>query len=213
MSAPSFDEILNEVTQRLGNRTDISNRLTGWVQDAQNKLARCDIELTRLDATKTSKLVTGQSIYTMDKTTELNLQDLIGIYRIRNDTSNWLMRYFPWEEFRELHTQSDSSPTRWAREGDRIAFDPKPEKTYDITIDYRRGPTSTQIIVDESMRENLVLLTTSIGWTALQEHNLARANFSALPMWLQSRLQVYLGDNQWSMKESDDVGFKPEWLS
>src|SRR5690554_4193515 len=108
-----------EVLNRLGGRNDstTTERANNWLSSAQLQFAKSHIEIPSLHQVTTQlRVVADQSEYNLT-TVVPDLTDIIGIRSVRNDTSKWKMWRFPWREYREISTQAQSAPIRWARTG------------------------------------------------------------------------------------------------
>lgn len=195
----TWTEARQELADALGGRTGINTRLDRYLNWAQGWMAKCEIELPRLEV-----VVTGVRV--VDKVSEYNLrsipgigdfQDVLGIRLIRNDTDNYRLWRFGWEEYRGLSTQATGSPIRWSRSGNLLSFDPQPDKTYLLRIDYRRRPRRDTVELDSEWHDLWISLALFRAWERLQQYGESVAVFRSLPTWVQTRLQHPLSEEDW----------------
>jgi len=207
----TFAQAEVELQLRLGNRTDLgsgsANRLAGWLNSAQYRIAACVTAAEDLDQTFTFQTVDGQSEY--DEVSIIPpLTNVIGIKDVRNDTTEISCRRFPWTEFRSLSQQASGSPLRWARFGYTIALDPQPNSDgpYTISINYRMQPQFGLTQLPNWCQEDWITVAEWIGWKALMKPDRANAAVSMLPRSLAINVQQPLDRDRWeSMNDTAQV--------
>lgn len=146
-----------------------------------------------------------------------NLQDLIGIRLVQRlpqeaNTSDvgWRMARMSWAEWREIQrTQASGPPTRWARNGYRLAVDPKPDALYTIQLDYRRRPLLDVVEVEGEWQEHMLCLAESIGWRAFGQPDMAVGALQMLPANVLRILQSPLDSAEWDALWDDDLALQP----
>lgn len=209
-----WDELRTEVWNRLARRQDISNRIDGWISDAQSILAYSDIELPLLDKTVEVNTIANVGSYVMSAEIAdggFALPDIVGIRQIRNVSKKWRMRRFHISEFRKLHTQPVSSCIRWCRWGNRLFLDPVPPTVEILMIDYRRQPPGVpEVVVQEKDREFLIRFACHIGWNALLGMDEARAQYSMLPPPWQRAIANPLSEAEWEAMWDEDLALVPD---
>lgn len=129
----TFDEIRAEVRRRIGNRTDVEDRLGTWVNDAYFDLLM-EPEYVFHELDKKIILITNpnQREYSLDPYT-----DLWFILGIRDNTNEREVNKVHWKTFdRRAHVES--WPTRYARFDNMLELDPTPDGAYELQIRYRR---------------------------------------------------------------------------
>lgn len=198
-----------EVNNRIGNRSDIATRVTKWLNSAQLFLAKCDIELPRLESVSGNlPTVDATSEYTLTSFSEFTNNQIIGIRALRNSTSGFRMWKFGFDEYRSLSTQASGPPIRWARKGNLLAVDPKPDGVYNMIADYRRRPTAGTVEIDSEWHEVWIDLATYLGRRALQDYEEAILVYRGLPGMIQLRLQQPLSQDDWEY-QWDEPGLVP----
>ena len=103
-------------------------------------------------------------------------------------------------------------PTRWARNGYRLAVDPKPDALYTIQLDYRRRPLLDTIEVEGEWQEHLLCLAESIGWRAFGQADMAQAALAMLPRNVLVVLQTPLDAAEWDALWDDDLAMQPRMM-
>ena len=185
----TFGSARDELQLRMGRSAATSDsgftaRLTNWLDSAQQKLAGSFIDIPELDeAVEGLPLVSGQAEYNYTQWSQ-PLTDLLATKSIKNTTTGYKMRRFPYNEYLSLTTQSQGDPFRWARRGFVYAFDPEPDDAFEITVSYRRYP-ELGVLIGPRWHEDVIRLATFLGWSALLKSDLAKVVYAELPANLQ----------------------------
>jgi hypothetical protein len=217
----SFAAAQNELTLRLGGRSDsssgipFSNRTANWLNSAQLLMAKCPIAFPDLEQTSTINLVDGQAEYNRTDVAP-PLTDMIGIEQIQivDTVATPILKQraqrFPWREYRAISLQASARPTRWARKGDVIAFDPIPDKAgYQAVIDYRKRPVLNGVSIDAEYQEHWIKLAESMAWNSLGQNERASQTYAQIPTTLRAWLDSPLDGDQWDAMQDPDLGIKP----
>lgn len=149
-----------------------------------------------------------------------NLSDLIGIRIVQrqppedgSSTVGWRMPRMSWQEWREIEpTQATSIPIRWARNGYRFAVDPKPDREYQLKLDYRRRPQLDILEVEGEWQETMIQLATVFGWIAFGEPSQAQLLKSMLPANVRNLLDVPLDVADWDAQWDDELCVQPRMM-
>ncbi len=210
----SWSDAQIELKARLGNRSDLGNRIATWLNSAQVRIAGCMIECPDL-------VVAGFEMTTVDGQSEYGLLEIlppatniVGIKDFRNNGSTSIenssdlfkMRRYPWAEYRSLSQQAPGPPMRWFRWGYTVAFDPQPDDEYEIIFDYRRLPYTDTVEIPVIFQEDWLHFAESVGWQALMKLDRAQAAASRISVNLQALLNQELDWQQWdSYWDTDQV--------
>lgn len=209
VSQYTFNTAVEELIFRFGNRTDLTSRAGEWINAAQQRVARSLIDMPELEDIIEEFTVTENiPIYDL-RTTAPALVNIIGLRTIKNNETGYRLRRFPWYEFRSLVNQAGAQPSRWTRRGNYLAFDPKPDETVTMLIEYRRRPQMDVLETPSEWQEDLIKLATSIGWSSLGEHERSRAILAELPATLLQSWQQPLTQEQWEAFYDPDLSFLP----
>ena len=222
----NFSAALQELRLRLGNRpvggdaTDAQasvTRYSQWLDSAQARIAGCLIECPDIE-------VVGFPMTTVEGQSEYGLLEIlppatniVGIKGFRNNgaadssdsTDLFKMRRFPWTEFRSLSQQAPGPPMRWARWGYTVAFDPQPDKVYNLLIDYRRLPYQGTTEIPVIFQEDWLHLAESFGWQALMKTDRSQMAMSRISANLQMMLNQELDQQQWESNFDTDQTIAP----
>ncbi len=210
----TWDQAATELQLRLGNRTDLgagtANRIDQWLNSAQYQMASIVSECEDLDNTFSFFTIDGQSQYSETQIIP-PLTNVIGIKDMRNNTVQVSMRRFPWNEFRSLNQQAPGPPLRWARWGNTIALDPKPDAggPWEILIDYRTQPIFGTVMVPNWVQEYWITYAEHVGWKALMKPDRAQSAFQILPAQLQVQLSQIMDRDRWESMMDDDQTIAP----
>lgn len=171
----NVDQMLAELTWRIGNRTDISARTLVWLNDAYFELLLSPrftyFETDRSFGFSTLPQERTYNIVTM-------IPDLWFILDLRNETMQQKIDRFHWSEF-DRKWRVFSIPVRYARFGPQIEFDPTPDKAYDITVRYRLRPpelvSGGNHLLPREWDEVIITMAVQKGWEALEQWEKATA--------------------------------------
>jgi hypothetical protein len=213
----TWAQAVTEVTLALGNRSDISTRVPQWLNEAQFLMAKCDIELPRLEQTVSSFItVAGTAEYALTATPFSNPTDLLGIRFVKNLTTGVGMWRMNWDDYRKLVQQASSQPNRWTRKGYTLALDPKPDAVYTLEIDYRRRPALATIEIDGEWQGVLIDAATYTGARRLGMDEVAQRARAGIPLMVLKGLQEPLSQDDLETKWSDATlqpGYGPYSIS
>lgn len=183
-----LETITNEVGARLGNRTDIGQRVVIWVNDALYELAHNPrFSFRELDTSTTFTIPTN--------ITGIDLSNIAGniwfILIIRTISHRW--RQIHQEEMQDLITAGGTGePNRYALHGSLLSWYPGPTQSYNATILYRKRldalTTGSTIPLPREWEEPLVVLSTIKGLEALQRFEEAGVHRQIYEGLLQQRL-------------------------
>lgn len=209
VSQYTFNTAAEELVFRFGNRTDLADRSGEWINAAQQRVARSIIDMPELDDIIEEFPITEDISQYDLRTTSPALTNIIGINGIKSNETGYRMRRFPWWEYRSLVNQGSAEPTRWTRRGFHIAFDPKPSKTITAIVEYRRRPQMDVLETPSEWQEDLIKLATSIGWSALGEHERAQVVQSEMAPLFQAAIAAPLTQEQWEAYYDENLSFLP----
>jgi len=172
-------------------------------------MAKANIELPLLEQTFDVSLTVGEAEFTISAFS-VDQQDIIGVRTIENATRGWRMERIPWTDYRSITTQVSGAPLQWARHGNVVAVNPKPDVATTLKIDYRRRPNlGTLDDFDNEWHPIILALATSEGWKALLRPQLASAAIQGVPAFVQRSLANPLGQDDWETMWDDEHGIVP----
>lgn len=182
----TFNSILTEVQRRLGNRTDISDRLPIWINDAYFELMlEPEFTFYELDTIWTFDTVASQRVY--------NLADVGALWFIlmlRDDTNEREVRKTSVKVL-DRTSRSIGQPNRYARFADTLELDPTPDAAYTITMRYRLRPNElvpgSVMLLNREWDEVVTVLATVKGYEGLEQPEKASAARSLLQPLLDKR--------------------------
>lgn len=198
----TFDVIKSEVKQRLGNRTDIDDRLPVWINDAYFEiLMEPEYTFYELDRSYAFSTVAGQGTYDISSVTALwfilMLRDMTNEREIKKTSIKVLDRV----------ASTQGQPIRYARFGQTIEFDPVPNDVFDIRIRYRYRANElvpgASPIIGREWDEVLVVLSTIKGYEALEQPEKAAAARQLLNPLIDARKDLEQLED-----EDSDIGIK-----
>lgn len=178
-------------------------------------------EINILQATPTTPLtdsiIEGDTTIVDSRSYVNNFSDLIGIrlvQRLPLETNSndigWRMHRMSWAEWREgEQVASTGPPTRWARNGWRLAVDPTPDDEYQLKIDFRRRPPRDIIEVDGEWQEIMLQIAESIGWRSFGQPDLGLAALNMLPANVGRILSTPLDGSEWEALWDDELSMQP----
>lgn len=206
----TFARAVNEIMIRMGRRSDNSfeDRVGDYLDSAQLRIAQTYLEVPDLEDLVTIHFAADTQEYDL-RTTSPPITDFIGIKYVKNLETEYRMRRFSFEEYRQLVNQATADPMRWTRKGYTFAMDPIPAEAGDIQLEFRRQPALGVLELGNQWQDSLMKLATSIAWSALMEHERAKSIFMELPAALQLALQQPLDQYQWESAFDPDLGIRP----
>lgn len=169
----NFDTIKAEVISRLGGRTDISDRVTLWMNDAYfDIMLSPKYSFWELDKSNTSiTTVDGTRTYSLS-----GISDLWFILALRDNTNEREIKQGSWKIF-DRAAYADGPPLRYDRFGSDLILDPTSDGAYVIQIRYRyRPPQLAQggdHLLGREWDELLTIMTVRNGYAALEQHRKA----------------------------------------
>jgi hypothetical protein len=183
MNPQSYDDLKTEIIKRLGNRQDLSTRADQWINDAFTDLAQSPKATFReLDALWDFTVVAGQS--NLDMPGDFWFVLSLRMIDRKLDQVHW--------QVLDRTYRTQGMPTRYARYQNRLEFDPVPDKSYDMTMRYRRRlpnlVSGMQIPIEREWHEILVQLTVAKGLEGLQRFEEAAMYNQAIGGSLSSKL-------------------------
>ena|SRR5215467_10948491 len=163
MNPQLYDDLKAEIIQRMGNRSDLSERVDQWAMDAFTELTQAPkASFRELDAIYKPLVKSGSASIPVpaDFWFILSMRDI-------------------WRKLDQVHWQvidrtyrAQGVPTRYARYQDNIELDPVPNQDIQYTIRYRKRlpPLTPGLIIplEREWHELLVTLTVAKGLAALQ---------------------------------------------
>lgn len=183
-----FATITNEIGARLGNRSDIGQRVVTWANDALFELAHNPrFSFRELDTSTTFTVPAN--------ITGLQLSSIAGniwfILIIRTISHRW--KQIHEEEMQDLISVGGTGePDRYALFGGIISWYPGPTQAYNATILYRKRltqlTTTDTIPLPREWEEPLVVLGTIKGLEALQRFEEAATHRQIYEGLLQQRM-------------------------
>lgn len=207
----TFQRAADEVILRMGRRSDnnFSDRVADFLNSAQYKIVASYIEVPDLEDELTLPIVEDVAQYDL-RTTSPPITDIVGLKWLKYEKTGYRLRRFAWDEYQNLVNQSSSDPMRWTRRGNILAFDPIPDTSgYDMTIQFRRNPQYGVLELDTKWHESVIKLAVSYAWSAMMEHERAKAIFAELPATLQMAVSQPLDQYQWEAAFDPDLGIRP----
>jgi len=182
----SFDVIKTEVKKRLGNRTDIDDRLNIWINDAYFELLmEPEFTFYELDTLDTIVTVANQRVYDLS-----TIAGLWFILMIRDETNSREVKKTS-VKYLDRIARSIGQPNRYARFADTLELDPTPDDAYTLTIRFRYRPnqlvSGAYPLINREWDEVLVVLATIKGYEALEQPEKASAARNLLYPLLDKR--------------------------
>lgn len=186
----SFAAIKTEVVARLGNRSDISSRVERWINYAFFEiLLNPRFSFFELDRTGAFVTVAGNN--------SLDLSGFPDLWFILDITDIDNFRHLSRTHFQVID-RVESTPgqvTRYYRFGNFVAFDPTPDKAYNMRIRYRKRPADLGTGSDFSglgteWEEPFIVLATIKGFEALDQRQKAQEQRQIFEAILPTRLDV-----------------------
>lgn len=182
MNPVLYDDLKAEVILRLGNRTDLSERVDMWINDAFTDLAQAPkASFRELDAILEFILYRNQQFLAVPA-------DFWFILSLRMRDRK--LDQVHWQVLDRIY-RTHGMPVRYARYQDRVEFDPYPDRDYNMIMRYRRRlpklVAGMIIPIEREWHELLVTLTVSKGLEALQRFEEAAGYNQAIDQDLNFR--------------------------
>lgn len=191
----NVNQILQEMTWRLGNRSDITPRTLTWLNDAYFELLLTPrFTYFQLDKRVTWVALKGIRNYTLSTW----VPDLWFILDVRNEFyQQKLYRKDPSEFDRTWWI--DGMPLRYTRFQDRLEIDPTPDVDYDMSMRYRVRPAELvnggEHLLTREWDEVLITMAVQKGWEALEQWDKATAQKQIVEMQLVRRFDAFQMDD------------------
>lgn len=190
----TFNEIRSEVKRRIGNRTDVEDRLGTWINDAYfDLLMEPEYSFHELDRQGLIITESGKREYSLNV-----FPDLWFILGVRDNTTEREVLRVHWKTFdRRAHTEG--APTRYTRFGSDIIFDPTPDGIYNILLRYRNRVNEmvagTSPVIPREWHSMLTHLAVVKAYEGLEQFEKAAA---------QRQLVFTMEDNRKDQVELED---------
>jgi len=182
MNPQTYDQLKSEITQRMGNRQDLSTRIDQWAMDAFTELTQApQASFRELDAIYEPIAKTGQSKIPIPA-------DFWFILSLRDNTRKYDQVH--WQVLDRVY-RTTGLPTRYARYQDWIELDPIPSQDIPLIMRYRRRlpklAAGMEIPLEREWHEMLITLTVARGLSALQRFEEAAGHRQMVDADLGSR--------------------------
>jgi len=198
----SFDVIKSEVKKRLGNRTDIDDRLNIWINDAYFELLmEPEYTFYELDTMDYVVTVANQRIYDLSP-----IAGLWFILMLRDETNAREVRKTSIKVL-DRAAYTTGQPSKYARFADTLELDPTPDGIYTLKLRYRRRPniltSGAYPLLNREWDEVLVVLSTIKGYEGLEQPEKAGAARNLLGPLLDKRKDMEVLED-----EDSEIGIK-----
>jgi len=189
------NQVISDITMRLGNRGDIFQWTLTWLNDAYFELLMSPrFTFYQIDQSYDWTANAGQRVYQLST----SIPDLWFIIDVRNNVFQQKLRRKDPTEFDRTWWTS-GIPTRYTRYQDQIELDPTPDVDYSMTTRYRiRPPELVQGGVHLLTREWDEVLTTMAvqkGWEALEQWDKAGEQKQVVEVQLARRFDAFQMDD------------------
>lgn len=187
----SFDNIVTEVTARLGNRTDISPRIGRWVNYAFFELMlNPRFSFYELDQGPAPfNTVINKVSYDLS-TIAPNLWIILDL---RDNTNSRRIRRVHYTEI-DKTTVTTGQPVRYYRYSSTINLDPTPDAVYALQLRFRMRPADfvpgSNLLLGTEWEEPIITMATIRGFEALDMRAKAQELRMLLEPIMASRLDV-----------------------
>lgn len=204
----TFDQVVTEVTSRLGNRADIGTRIGRWINYAFFEILMSPrFSFLELDKVVTFSTVPGTPIYSIKS----KAADLWFIQNVRDNSNQRRIRQIHWQVVDDIQ-QTTGQPTRYAVHGDSLILDPIPDNVYTVQLRYRTrpvdvvtgGPVGQFVGLGTEWEEPIVVLSYIKGCEALEQSEKAQGQRSLIEGLLAMRQDVPMLED-----EDSDYGVMP----
>jgi hypothetical protein len=191
----NVNQIIQEMTWRLGNRSDIQPRTLTWLNDGYFELLMSPrFTFYQLDKSTTWPTVPGQRVYQLSVT----IPGYWFVLVMRNETNQIKMRKYDPSEFDRTHNTT-GHPVRYARFADQVELDPTPNMEYQITTRYRIRPPELvnggEHILTREWDEVITTVAVQKGWEALEQWDKASAQKNLVEVQLARRFDAFQMDD------------------
>ena len=190
MGSTTFDYMKEYVKLRMGMRDDLEdigdsdlNYYGVWVNQAYTQICvserlfglRTPVYIPQLETSSTDTTTDGTA-YISTPTTALIVRG------IEDTDDNVILDWIPYRQYMEYtdraDTSAEGSPTEWTRARSRLYLHPTPDSTINLTIYYKKTPTSlsgtASTVIGPEWDEAIVLLATYKGHLWLGEYDKAK---------------------------------------
>lgn len=204
----SYEAMVTEVTARLGNRSDIASRVPRWLNYAYFELlVNPQFDFFELDKANNS-LATTSGVNSLDLS---SITDLWALLSITDTTNNRKLTRSHVRVFDKI-VPTSGQPTRYARFGSTVEFDPVPDGAYNLRVRYRIRPNelgsgTTFNNLGTEWEEPIIVIATYKGWIALKQYEDAAATKQVMDACLATRQDVPMLED-----EDSETGFEPSLL-
>jgi hypothetical protein len=187
----SYDNIVTEVTSRLGNRQDIASRIGRWVNYAFFELLlNPRYSFYELDqGPNIFQTVIGQATYDLTQIAPT----LWIILDLRDNTNSRRIRRVHYTEIDKVVATS-GQPVRYYRYAQTITLDPVPDLVYQLQLRWRNRPsdfiTGSNLLLGTEWEEPIVAMATIRGFEALDQRQKAADQRMILEQMMPTRLDV-----------------------
>jgi|SRR5215472_3837369 len=163
MNPQTYDDLKAEITQRMGNRQDLSSRIDQWAMDAFTELTQAPkASFRELDAIY--EVTASQNIPRLSVP-----GDFWFILSLRDATRK--LDQVHWQVLDRVQ-RTFGIPVRYARYQDYLELDPIPSQDWPMIMRYRRRlpklMAGMAIPLEREWHELLITLTIAKGLSALQ---------------------------------------------
>lgn len=184
-----YSVLVSEITSRLGNRSDITARVPQWLNDSYFELLLSPrFSFYELDASTTLTTTASTRTYSLS-----SVSDLWFILSLRDTTNVRRLRRANVRDFDEIQ-HTEGQPTRYARFGSSLEFDPTPDGTYTLTLRYRKRPpelaSGSSPLIAREWDEVLIALAVLKGREALEQTEQAAAQRALVEGMMAAREEV-----------------------
>ena len=191
----NVNQLLQELTWRLGNRSDLTPRTLTWLNDAYYELLMSPrFTFYAIDRSAPLAAPAGQRIYQIST----NFPDLWFIIDIRNENYQIKLKRKDPTEF-DRTWKILGIPTRYTRFQDQIELDPIPDVDYQLTLRYRIRPAELvqggDTILDREWQEPLTTMAVQKGWEALEQWDKASEQKQLVEVQLARRFDAFQMDD------------------
>ncbi|PWT76632.1 MAG: hypothetical protein C5B60_03870 [Chloroflexi bacterium] len=191
----TVNQILQEMSWRLGNRSDINPRILTWLNDAYFELLLTPrFTFFQIDRSYTWVASRGVYIYQVSTATP----DLWFIIDVRNEVYQTKLRRKDPTEF-DRTWRIDGIPERYTRFQDHIEIFPTPDMDYPMTTRYRVRPPELEQggahMLTREWDEVLTTMAVTKGWESLEQWDKANSQKTLTELQLSRRFDAFQMDD------------------